>query len=150
MTTEPAPHIQRAAAVIKDAAEMTPYWVPADPATHQDPWTNAALALEAQGLLATPPAPAQSWILLVCQTGNTNLMPSAVYRAEQAKWDAVGWVIVSEWDSREAMPGDVKRAKLKRQVMIKQGWLPEPSAAVLAAGPGHPDHPEHEHEDCCK
>jgi hypothetical protein len=50
-------HIQRVAAVIKDAAEHTPYWVADDPSTHQDPWDNAALALEAQGLLAAPPAP---------------------------------------------------------------------------------------------
>jgi hypothetical protein len=150
MTTETPAHIQRAAAVIKEAAEFTPYWVPADPATHQDPWTNAAMALEAQGLLAPPQPPAQPWILLVCETGNTNLMPSAVYRAEQHKWDAVGWVIVSEWESREAVPRGIERRKLKNAVMIKQGWMAEPSAAVLAAGPSHPDHPDHEHEDCCK
>lgn len=191
MTTEPSAIVQRAAAVIKEAAEFTPYWVPDKPETHQDPWTNAALALEAQGLLANqdteeltaakeldellkaygighvdsqvlatalaqigyrkmaPPAPlADPWILLVCSTGNTNLAPTASFNIPE--WEAAGWVIVSEWESREAVPSPSKRAILKRAVMIKQGWLPEPSAAVLAYGPSHPDHPEHVHEDCCK
>lgn len=36
--------IQKMAAIIQNAAEFTPYWTD-DPATHQDPYENAALAL---------------------------------------------------------------------------------------------------------
>jgi hypothetical protein len=183
MTTEPSAIVQRAAAVIKEAAEFTPYWVADKPETHQDPWTNAAQALEAQGMLIAPPeqgtdprvgdkvvlhgevisrntigkwvgvqfpsgglacinmtdldppAPAQPWILLVCGTGNTNLMPSAVYRRDQAKWDAVGWVQVGEWPSRNAVPGQGMRYKLKREVMAKQGWTPCPGELRMTTEP---------------
>ena len=34
--------------VIRDAVECTPYWTD-DPATHQDPYENAAAALSAEG-----------------------------------------------------------------------------------------------------
>lgn len=48
---EPAePLVTRVAAIIQDAVEMTPYWTD-DPATHQDPHENAALALLKQGFL---------------------------------------------------------------------------------------------------
>ncbi len=36
---------ERAAAVIKDAVEFTPYWKANDPTTHQDPYQNAARAV---------------------------------------------------------------------------------------------------------
>lgn len=40
--------IEEVAAIIQNAAEMTPYWTD-DPATHQDPYENAAKALLKSG-----------------------------------------------------------------------------------------------------
>jgi hypothetical protein len=40
--------VQQMAAIIQNAAEFTPYWTD-DPATHQDPYENAAKALLSAG-----------------------------------------------------------------------------------------------------
>ncbi len=45
---------QSVAATIQHAVEFTPYWTD-DPATHQDPYENAALALAQAGLLREEP-----------------------------------------------------------------------------------------------
>ena len=46
--------------IIRDAVEWTPYWTD-DPATHQDPYQNAAAALSAAGFGPVQAAQKAAW-----------------------------------------------------------------------------------------
>jgi len=49
------------AEVIQEAIENTPYWIPGDPGTHQDPYVNAAEALTAAGYGPVREAKEAAW-----------------------------------------------------------------------------------------